>query len=291
MKGFTPLITFIAKKPAKIKKFDSDAIYRVKGVRAGNFSIASNKKELKRLMKSTVDVVYLERKGKLYLNENGEKNGWGAKKVGGLIANFKGKPELEAANFRGLSSYSQDPNNSLDDGIHADAGEESAVVEQPFDRTLGRTAPVFNSMLPGTGFQVESDIRQDFVDGFTGKTSSVKHELGDDIIIRYELNNNPKSPIHHMSIYKGEFSYDGPMLNYAKIDEMISASVSDTFEEHRYWNFSEPRYFDLQRALSFAGFSDFPAPTSTNKDFVVQQSGDYLGSEWWKNLFDQNQII
>ena len=57
-------------------------------------------------MKSDVDVVYDEKKGKLYLNENGEAKGWGAKKVGGLLAKFKGKPELSADNFDGLSAHS-----------------------------------------------------------------------------------------------------------------------------------------------------------------------------------------
>ena len=56
-------------------------------------------------MKSDADVVYDEKKGKLYLNENGEKKGWGAKKVGGLIAKFKGKPELTAEHFDGLSAH------------------------------------------------------------------------------------------------------------------------------------------------------------------------------------------
>ena len=34
--------------------------------------------------------------------------GWGAKKVGGLLAKFKGKPELTADNFEGLSAYKGD---------------------------------------------------------------------------------------------------------------------------------------------------------------------------------------
>ena len=72
---------------------------------------------------------------------------------------------------------------------------------------------------------------------------------------------------------------------------MISASVSDAFEEYMYWDFSEPRYFELQRALSFAGFSDFPATTSTDKDLTIQQSEGYLAGKWWENMFDQNRII
>ena len=43
---------------------------------------------------------------KLYLNENGEEKGWGAKKVGGLIAKFKSKQELSADHFDGLSAHS-----------------------------------------------------------------------------------------------------------------------------------------------------------------------------------------
>ena len=57
-------------------------------------------------MKSGADVVYDEKKGKLYLNANGEEKGWGKKKVGGLIAKFKGKPELSADHFDGLSAHS-----------------------------------------------------------------------------------------------------------------------------------------------------------------------------------------
>ena len=49
--------------------------------------------------------VYDEKKGKLYLNENGTAKGWGAKKVGGLIAKFKGKPELSAEQFEGMEAF------------------------------------------------------------------------------------------------------------------------------------------------------------------------------------------
>ena len=59
-------------------------------------------------MKSDADVVYDESKGKLYLNDNGTAKGWGAKKVGGLIARFKGKPELSVDHFEGLSAHKDD---------------------------------------------------------------------------------------------------------------------------------------------------------------------------------------
>ena len=95
-------------KVSKVKDHHGDAIYSVDelGGFDGSFAIASSKKELKQLMTSDADVVYDEKKGKLYLNENGTAKGWGAKKVGGLIAKFKSKPELSADNFDGLSAHS-----------------------------------------------------------------------------------------------------------------------------------------------------------------------------------------
>ena len=100
MAAFTP------KKVSKVKGFDADASYSVEGVDAGSFAIASSKKELKQLMTSDAAVVYDEKKGKLFLNDNGTAKGWGAKKVGGLIAKFKSKPELSADHFDGLSAHS-----------------------------------------------------------------------------------------------------------------------------------------------------------------------------------------
>ena len=97
-------------KVSKVKDHHGDAIYSVDELGAfdGSFAIASSKKELKTLMKSDADVVYDESKGKLYLNDNATEPGWGAKKVGGLLASFKGKPELTADNFEGLSAHKGD---------------------------------------------------------------------------------------------------------------------------------------------------------------------------------------
>ena len=97
-------------KVSKVKNHHGDAIYSVDelGSFEGSFAIASSKKELKALMKSDAEVVYDKSKGKLYLNDNGTANGWGAKKVGGLLATFKGKPELTADNFEGLSAHKGD---------------------------------------------------------------------------------------------------------------------------------------------------------------------------------------
>ena len=97
---------FTAKKVSKVKGVDADASFSIDGMDNGSFAIASSKKELKQLMTSDAAVVYDEKKGKLYLNENGTARGWGAKKVGGLIAKFKGKPELSADFFDGLSAHS-----------------------------------------------------------------------------------------------------------------------------------------------------------------------------------------
>ena len=97
-------------KVSKVKNHHGDAIYSVDELGAfdGSFAIASSKKELKALMKSDADVVYDESKGRLYLNDNGTAKGWGAKKVGGLLAKFKGKPELTADHFEGLSAHTGD---------------------------------------------------------------------------------------------------------------------------------------------------------------------------------------
>ncbi|MDA7432943.1 hypothetical protein N8506_03595 [Synechococcus sp. AH-601-N23] len=97
---------FTAKKVSKVKGVDADASFSIDGMDNSSFAIASSKKVLKALMKSDAAVVYDEKKGKLYLNENGTAKGWGAKKVGGLIAKFKGKPELSADFFDGLSAHS-----------------------------------------------------------------------------------------------------------------------------------------------------------------------------------------
>ena len=102
------LLEFSAKKPSKVKSLDPDALIQIDGTDGGSFAIASTKKELKALMKSDADVVYDESKGKLYLNDNGTAKGWGAKKVGGLIARFKGKPELSIDHFEGLSAHKND---------------------------------------------------------------------------------------------------------------------------------------------------------------------------------------
>ena len=99
---------FNAQKVSKVKAVDPDSSFSVEGTDGGTFAIASSKKELKQLMKSDADVVYDERKGKLFLNDNGTAKGWGAKKVGGLVAKFKGKPELSADHFDGLTAHDGD---------------------------------------------------------------------------------------------------------------------------------------------------------------------------------------
>ena len=91
-----------------IKGFNPDDTFSLEGIDDGTFAIASSKKELKQLKKSDADVVYDERKGKLYINGNGTKKGWGKGDHDGLIAKFKGKPELSADNFDGLTTHESD---------------------------------------------------------------------------------------------------------------------------------------------------------------------------------------
>ena len=112
-------------KVSKVKNHHGDAIYSVDELGAfdGSFAIASSKKELKQLIKSDADVVYDESKGKLYFNENGAAKGWGAKKVGGLLAKFKGKPELSASHFDGLSAHNAD-------AVTGDGGKKGGDIKE-----------------------------------------------------------------------------------------------------------------------------------------------------------------
>ena len=98
-----------------IKGFNPDDTFSLEGIDDGTFAIASSKKELKQLKKSDADVVYDERKGKLYINGNGTKKGWGKDDHDGLIAKFKGKPELSADNFDGLTTHESDAITGGDD--------------------------------------------------------------------------------------------------------------------------------------------------------------------------------
>ena len=115
---------FNTKKVSKVKAVDADDSYSVEGTDGGSFAVASSKKELKQLMKSDADVVYDAKKGKLYLNANGEEKGWGKKKVGGLIARFKGKPELSAEQFEGVKAF--DAVTGDHDHEHGPVGYEPA---------------------------------------------------------------------------------------------------------------------------------------------------------------------
>ena len=69
------------------------------------FSVAATKKDLKQLKKTDADIVYDERKGKLFLNGNGAEKGWASKAIGGLIAKVKGKPQISADDITGFDRY------------------------------------------------------------------------------------------------------------------------------------------------------------------------------------------
>ena len=55
---------------------------------------ASSWKELKKLAKEEINLIYFEDKGQLYLNTNGADRGFGNKQDGGLLAVLKGGPSL-----------------------------------------------------------------------------------------------------------------------------------------------------------------------------------------------------
>jgi hypothetical protein len=120
-----PTNEFDAKKVSKVRQHHSDASYSVEGMTEGHFAVASSKKHLKQLMKSEADLVYYQKKGNLYLNNNGELKGWGKKKVGGLVARFKGKPELEAGHFEGMKLFDSDEVTGHPDGDGGDTPMET----------------------------------------------------------------------------------------------------------------------------------------------------------------------
>ena len=94
------------------------------------FAVASSKKELKQLKKSDADIVYYERKGKLYLNGNGHKKGWGSKDVGGLITKVKGKPEINADDISGFIQY--DDHDDHDDHGHIADVDDTTPMQTMF---------------------------------------------------------------------------------------------------------------------------------------------------------------
>ena len=101
--------TFGGQSADKIIAFDSfqgdkivvsvDAMPSLSGADEISFSTANTKRELRHLSKSDFDLVYFEPKGRLFANGNGHELGWGDSSEGGLMAIFKGKPELNATDF------------------------------------------------------------------------------------------------------------------------------------------------------------------------------------------------
>ena len=67
------------------------------------FKKAKSRKHLKRLAKQDIDVIYFEKLGQLYFNGNGDSNGFGNKKEGGLLAILKGGPALLADDIQLMS--------------------------------------------------------------------------------------------------------------------------------------------------------------------------------------------
>ena len=53
-----------------------------------SLAIAESKKELKSLAKEDYDLIYLEPKGDLYVDGNGDSKGFGNKSEGGIIADL-----------------------------------------------------------------------------------------------------------------------------------------------------------------------------------------------------------
>ena len=131
-------VTFTAKKPRRVRQHQSDASYSIEGMTEGHFAVASSKKHLKQLMNSDADLVYDQKKGILYLNNNGEMNGWGKKKVGGQVAKFKGKPELEVGHFEGMKLFDSDELTG-----HGDGGDSPMETMFPSRKAAQKAAKNF----------------------------------------------------------------------------------------------------------------------------------------------------
>ncbi|WP_413440636.1 hypothetical protein [Synechococcus sp. MIT S1220] len=119
-------------------------------------------------MKSDADVVYDTKKGKLYLNANGEEKGWGKKKVGGLIARFKGKPELSADHFDGLTAHESD--SVISRVIFPGNGEFDEGLYQMQDGTLLFAEPDLD---PG-----DSPFNDEVIYGKDGKPLDIPNVVG-----------------------------------------------------------------------------------------------------------------
>ena len=63
------------------------------------FASTNSKKELKQLSMQGYDIVYFEKKGRLYFDGNDTGKSWGDSDEGGLFAVLKGKPELTVEDF------------------------------------------------------------------------------------------------------------------------------------------------------------------------------------------------
>jgi len=115
------------------------------------FSVASTKKELKELKKSDADIVYDERKGKLYLNGNGEAKGWGSKAIGGLIAKVKGKPQISADEVTGFDRY-----------VDQEGLEEFRQLREEIDPAVESDLFVQTTLDPETGIkEIKKYARQE----------------------------------------------------------------------------------------------------------------------------------
>ena len=106
------------------------------------FAIATSKKDLNHLKKTEADIIYCERKGKLYFNANGIEKGWGTKNIGGLIAKVKGKPVLSSDSVKGFKVYSDETlfTETADDGS-SEGGTDILVPEEIVDDSNDSSDP------------------------------------------------------------------------------------------------------------------------------------------------------
>ena len=148
------------------------AVFSVEGTDGGTFAIASKRKELKQLMRSDADVIYDTKNSKLFLNESGTKQGWGKRKIGGLIGRLKGKPQLSSEHFEGLTAHN-------DAGSRNPALLTTGVIRHtPFD-------PIRFLSLSGGGWNTHSNLAGVFAASMDWQKTNNKSRDIADLLSKY----------------------------------------------------------------------------------------------------------
>ena len=220
-----------------------DKIYSIEGVGGGTFAIASNQGELKQLKKSDADLVFwrMKRRGKLYLNQNGSKGGWGKNKDGGgLLANFE-NTELSADHFEGFSTHKSDliTGNGIDirDLLNKSNEMEKTVRRlQDSNKNLRKSnknlQESFDALKTSGGSTKNNSTNKDDITGLDARVSSLEDHVKID---RDKLpSSNPNAGIGYFILRNQEdiksntSQFDSVYKRFAALESNIAGNhISD----------------------------------------------------------------